>query len=167
MVKKWTIAALVCTAVANAVLGVVSYWKLISFGSGSAVAAEPGLAAQFWKGRLGVWHSCPMESEARAPAMVDLRFAGIEVVRLPKVDWPRDPEHDLDLKYVILPFWFLTGALLSYPAGAFVRGCLRQRRRRSKGLCVHCGYDLRGSPTRRCPECGLVAGARTRDRRPV
>lgn len=30
----------------------------------------------------------------------------------------------------------------------------RQRVRRSSGYCSGCGYDLRGSPGPRCPECG-------------
>ncbi len=41
-----------------------------------------------------------------------------------------------------------------YPAVLFIRGPLRRYRRRKKGLCVKCGYSLRGLPEPRCPECG-------------
>ena len=35
----------------------------------------------------------------------------------------------------------------------------RQTTRLREGLCLKCGYDLRGSPDR-CPECGSAAPAR-------
>lgn len=37
---------------------------------------------------------------------------------------------------------------------------LRRRRRIKRGLCLKCGYDLRGSPptSDACPECGAAAG---------
>ena len=53
----------------------------------------------------------------------------------------------------VLPLWIPTGvfAALFYFSHTFP---LRYRRKREKlGLCVKCGYDLRGSKER-CPECG-------------
>ncbi len=49
----------------------------------------------------------------------------------------------------------LTGA---YPIFVFIRGPLRRYRRRRRGLCLTCGYDLEGNLSGVCPECGTVIG---------
>lgn len=61
-----------------------------------------------------------------------------------------------------LPYWFVATASAVLPALALGRR-LRTRRRRRRGLCLHCGYDLRRS-AQRCPECGV--GARCEEAAP-
>jgi hypothetical protein len=46
-----------------------------------------------------------------------------------------------------LPLWWCVRRYLSLPA--------LQNRRRKRGLCAGCGYDLRASPDQ-CPECGAI-----------
>ena len=41
------------------------------------------------------------------------------------------------------------------------RRTLRSRRR-SKGLCTECGYDLTGNVSGKCPECGTLVSAKAR-----
>lgn len=62
--------------------------------------------------------------------------------------------------YLTLPHWFPIAVTGAWPllTLALARP-LRRRRRMRRGLCVGCGYDLRGS-TGPCPECGLGAVAR-------
>jgi hypothetical protein len=52
----------------------------------------------------------------------------------------------------VMPYW-----VVSLPSSVFpllwIGRFLRRRSRRKRGLCLHCGYDLRASPGR-CPECG-------------
>lgn len=55
-----------------------------------------------------------------------------------------------DTLYV--PFWFIV-PLLAAPGLILWWKDSVPRRRRARGQCVGCGYDLRGSPGR-CPECG-------------
>jgi len=42
----------------------------------------------------------------------------------------------------------------TYPSIAFIHGPARRWRRRRRGLCVRCGYDLTGNVSGVCPECG-------------
>ena len=55
---------------------------------------------------------------------------------------------------LMIPYWALLPLFATYPAVVFIRGPLRRWRRRRRGLCLNCGYNLRGLPEPRCPECG-------------
>lgn len=58
---------------------------------------------------------------------------------------------------LIFPHWALA-LLMFLPALPPIRRALRHRRARARGLCPHCGYDVRATPDR-CPECGSKTNA--------
>lgn len=53
-------------------------------------------------------------------------------------------------------FWLATACFLLGMVGHVRPGIesRRLRRRAESGACLHCGYDLTGSTSGRCPECG-------------
>jgi len=55
---------------------------------------------------------------------------------------------------VYIYFWWPFLLCSIYPAIAFIRGPFRRYRRRKKGLCLNCGYNLTGNVSGVCPECG-------------
>ena len=61
---------------------------------------------------------------------------------------------------VMFPLWPIALLTAIWPA-VWLRRFLRDRHRRRSGLCVGCGYDLRGNPQGGCPECGMGAGEAT------
>ncbi len=56
--------------------------------------------------------------------------------------------------YLFFPLWCPLLVFAAYPTVVFIRCPLRRHRRRKRGLCIHCGYNLTGLPGPRCPECG-------------
>lgn len=76
-------------------------------------------------------------------------FLGFEVaaIHIPKRD---DGDQII---WIAVPFWALFGLSAAFPA---ISGARRARRwrRRTHGLCIRCGYDLRGSVSDLCSECG-------------
>ena len=57
--------------------------------------------------------------------------------------------------FVAAPVWLPASFFASVACGYLMFHAVRRRRRRKGGLCLRCGYDLRGSlEAGRCPECG-------------
>ncbi len=54
-----------------------------------------------------------------------------------------------------LPSWVMLLGLGWLPF-RLVRNRLRHLRRRRRGCCITCGYDLQGNTSGRCPECGTT-----------
>ena len=50
--------------------------------------------------------------------------------------------------------WLLLVLFGAYPVTAFIRGPLRRWRRRKRGLCIRCGYNLEGNVSGVCSDCG-------------
>ncbi len=67
---------------------------------------------------------------------------------------PPPPQGETPLMHSIAAPFLLPSLLLSaYPTIAFYRGPLRRYRRRRRGLCLTCEYDLTGNESGVCPEC--------------
>ena len=73
-------------------------------------------------------------------------------------DWVRNPWNGQQTGWLMaglhVPLWMAAILCSIYPAIALIRGPLRRHRRRKKGLCLKCGYNLTGNVTGVCPECG-------------
>ncbi len=62
-----------------------------------------------------------------------------------------------DIRVRVSPFRLsvvLAAPLVLMTIVAIIRGPLRHFRRRRRGLCGRCGYNLEGNVTGVCPECG-------------
>jgi hypothetical protein len=87
-----------------------------------------------------------------------VNFLGIQIgeYHAPPSPSPFYPTVFDDAVSVTMPYWLLA-LLFATPLILLIvgpqRSWLRAARRKKLGLCLHCGYDLRGT-TGRCPECG-------------
>ncbi len=66
---------------------------------------------------------------------------------------PNGPGESRSSVFVVMRLSALLLLFSAYPIVAFIRGPLRRYRRRRKGLCVQCAYDLTGNVSGVCPEC--------------
>lgn len=116
-----------------------------------------------WGGRLFVHHSFDFDGPESATR--EFRIGGMRAKREMYAIFPDDSNGEPDLtkeptRYVAtitvqIPTWPVLILLGLYPSYVvvFARKQRRERRRR-RGLCITCGYNLTGNTTGVCPECG-------------
>ena len=106
-------------------------------------------------------HTCtPDEWGQLATALTDevaspSKFLGFVAGKSKKDPWGLA---EVQYSVFVVPYWAILPFLLILPL-LWTRGVLRQWRRRRKGLCLTCGYDLRASEGT-CPECGSAIPTR-------
>ncbi len=164
MVRKAIIVALTVAAVGMAVIEVTSFrprasefdsdWLFVS--DVSLCTSCDGVLALFFhrcpqcgsygKHVASCSHSDVFPSALPSPPLVVRRFAqfGWHV-------WQSPGSRTYVLSF---PTWAPFVLFAAYPTIAFIRGPLRRHRRRRKGLCVACGYNLTGNVSGVCSECG-------------
>ena len=111
-------------------------------------AAEfPALAPGFGAVRRGEWGAGRGDLP---PLPFNMAFTGVS---LDGAMWLRNaPAVRVSVVTVAADSWLILLVLVVL-ASLFLT--LANRRRRSRGVCANCGYDLRATPDR-CPECGMV-----------
>ena len=109
---------------------------------------------QLHDGNIRIFSRPPAEYQKFRWVDVRWAFAGFEYgfQEVPIAD-PPPRFHE-----VATPLWAPLIAFSAYPAIAFIRGPVRRWRRRRKGLCLRCGYNLTGNVSGICPECGKQIG---------
>ena len=171
MITKAIIAVLTLATIAAFVLFVSSYWCSIAWdgfthtGRWFRVAASAGQIELL--SPSGLLPQSVRNLQARyGPHHPDSRW------RLQAGDlWP--PARHLDLTFGdgaratappvlynfarqhAIPLWVPVLIFAACPGAAFACGSVRRWRRRRRGRCLECGYNLTGNVSGVCPECGV------------
>lgn len=77
---------------------------------------------------------------------------------IPGLRWISYDDVGVRTNKLTISLWLMFIIFALYPVAVFVRGPIRRHRRRKRGLCLTCGYDLTGNESDRCPECGKSVG---------
>jgi predicted RNA-binding Zn-ribbon protein involved in translation (DUF1610 family) len=171
VIRKVIIVMLTLTALETAFIAAVSYFPPKSRHDENYQAQKYGCLCTARRGALTFfYHSCPTCGRLGSEHATTCQHQSRHVYRL---SWPTEKEWKLaqfgwtirkapdSQGYVLtLPLWFPFILFVTYPTIALIRGPLRRWQWRRKGLCTQCGYNLTGSVTGVCPECGTTQSQR-------
>lgn len=149
----------------------VSYVTTLEYDSRGGLYGMGGLLAKVDSGVLNLSYmpapirevnclpSCARGQDCRPSLPTEITKASLMFVGLQfrVMVYPDDCDYN-QITRLRLPLWLPSIAFTPIPVLAFIRGPLRRRRRRKKGFCVKCGYNLRGNVSGICPECGSPCG---------
>ena len=183
MIRKGTIVLLSLLAITTAVIWVVGRWYVIIWRDKNHTDL-PVISVSLGEGACIVDRVCHVPKVTRQSesgwAVLGFGAATIRILTMRVSDEPAgftvrriQPLFDEDgmgpylegVQFVVItnvqwtlvriPLWLLLTLFAAYPATAFIRGPLRRWRRRRKGRCLTCGYNLTGNVSGVCPECGV------------
>jgi hypothetical protein len=169
-------------------IAVVTFWTL---GSKCSVVCTAFSPAGHWQGIASDRHGlvlflsdvpCGREYgctvDAAAVPSRDIQLVGDYLFQTGRQKWRRwgfalaggtfDPTFMHLIKWrfgaLMVPYWAILLVVIPLPLQSIRRAWLHRRRKR-RGACANCGFDLRASPVR-CPECATPVD-RSRTQRPA
>ncbi len=167
--RKIAIGILIAVGVADLSLWTISYWRLPPWQRGNPI---PPFVTQWalalHRGQLDIRYLRAVGDDDGT--RTSFRRMGVTVERWILSDhdnsrWGYGERGPLRLPFcsvthVGIPFCPVLLLLCVGSAVALARAPLRRYRRGRRGLCLKCGYDLRGNVSGVCPECGQQTATR-------
>ncbi len=141
MIRKVIIVLLTLGAVGTVVAFILSTKFVFGY---SSTPFTVGLA----HGALNIGYSVVVDMGDSFIEPKDPLFSGVPLNWLPFII------HTERFCILRIPLWMMFILMAAYPTLAFIRGPVRRHRRRKRGLCVKCAYNLTGNVSGTCPECG-------------
>ena len=178
MIRKAIIVVLTLGAVGTAAACMVSYWGMIGIGRSrpnTRMSVELGSGHLFvevitkWPAMaFQLVHDERTYHNALSPELdrFDRRDAWHHIWTAPPpwtslrpaFRYVKTPNGGATEYTLVVTLWLIVFLFAAYPTIAFIRGPWRRWRRRRRGLCAACGYNLTANTTGVCSECGEAVG---------
>ena len=102
----------------------------------------------------------PPSSGTRNPPSPSVIYRPDNLVAFAFLGFKLDYDPNMRVAYIDTPLPMLAFPFALLALILWIQGPLRRRRRRKRRLCLKCGYNLKGSESGVCPECGTASGMR-------